>query len=77
MTKQGSSGQMQKPQQLQACRTSASPGEQEEQKQEWGSADRGEWEQGSASSGELGARQVLGTEGQQGRKWARRGTGSL
>lgn len=60
MTKEGTTGQMQKPQQLQACRTSASPGEQQEQRQEWGRAGHGEWEQGSASSGELGARRAAG-----------------
>lgn len=68
---------MQKPQQLQACRTSASPGEQQ-QRQEWGSTVHGGWEQGSAGSGELVARQVLGTEGQEGRECEPgRGTGSL
>lgn len=77
MTKQGSTGQMQKLQQLQACRTSASPGEQQ-QGQQWGSTAHGGWEQGSASSGELVARQVLGTEGQEGRECEPgRGTGSL
>lgn len=76
MTKQGSTGQMQqKPQQLQACRTSASPGEQQ-QRWEWGSAVCGGWEQASASGGETVARQVLGTEGQQGRE-CEPGTGSL
>lgn len=49
----------QKPQQLQACRTSASPGEQQ-QRWEWGSIVSGGWEQSRASSGELVARQCWG-----------------
>lgn len=62
MTKQGSTGQMQqKPQQLQACRASASPGEQQ-QRWEWGSI---LWRMGTIQSQQWGAgsQAVLGQKG--------------